>query len=212
MNKKKSLEIISILRQVIPNPVCELNFTNEFELLCAVMLSAQTTDKRVNMVTPVLFQKYPTPEKLMSASVEEVYPIVKSLGFSTKAKNLIAMSRVLHETYHDVVPKTMEELTRLPGVGRKTANVVMAVGYHIPSMPVDTHLHRMAIRLGYVKEDADVLECEQAYCKYLPKETWIEAHHLFLLFGRYYCKAQRPLCENCPLSEYCVFVLKKKHV
>lgn len=204
MNKQTSSNILEILRKIIDSPTCELNFSNHFELLCSVMLSAQTTDKRVNLVTPSLFQKFPTPEKMMLASQEEIANIIYPVGLSTsKSKNLIALSKLLHERFHDVVPSTIEELILLPGVGRKTASVVLAVGYQIPAMPVDTHLHRMAIRLGYVKKSATVEDCEKAYCKYIPKEDWIEAHHLLLLFGRYHCKSQRPSCLNCLLKEYC---------
>lgn len=210
MNKEKSVEIIRILRTLIPNPVCELHFSNPFELLCAVMLSAQTTDKRVNMVTPALFKKYPTPVDLMNARYEDVLEIVRSLGFKTKAQNLIAMAEVLHLKYKDIVPQTMEELQVLPGVGRKTASVVLATGFHIPAMPVDTHLHRMSIRLGYARKNADIAACERNLCKYIPKEDWIDAHHLLLLFGRYYCKAQKPSCMNCPLESYCCYNKNQK--
>ena len=132
--------------------------------------------------------------------------IISSVGLAnTKAKNLISMAKILHEQYNDIVPQSMEELASLPGVGRKTASVVLAVGYKIPAMPVDTHLYRMAIRLGYVKKDADVLAAEKAYKRYIPKEEWIDSHHLILLFGRYYCKAINPICDGCLLKEYCKY-------
>lgn len=204
MNKTKSAEIIQRLREVIPNPVCELNFTTPFELLCAVMLSAQTTDKRVNMVTGELFEKYGTPALLMNAEPVELLRIIGSVGLAkTKAANLIHMARILHEEYQDEVPQEFYRLVALPGVGRKTASVVLAVGFHIPAMPVDTHLHRMAIRLGYIHSGDSVLKAEEAYKKYIPKEDWIDAHHLFLLFGRYYCKASSPSCTDCRLKAYC---------
>lgn len=204
MNKEKSKEIISILRNVIPNPVCELNFNNNFELICAVMLSAQTTDKRVNMITPNLFEKYSNPEKLMNAEFSDVKNIISSVGLAnSKAKNLISMAKIIHEKHEDVIPNTMEELSSLPGVGRKTASVVLSVGFKIPAMPVDTHLHRMAIRLGYVKKEATVLNAEEAFKKYIPKSDWIDAHHLLLLFGRYHCKAINPNCDDCCLKKYC---------
>ncbi len=204
MNQQKSNEILNLIREVIPNPRCELNYSNLFELVCAVMISSQTTDKRVNMVTPELFRKFPTPLAMSEATYEEVYEIIKSLGFAnTKAKNLISMAKTLHENFHDEVPNTLEDLQTLSGVGRKTASVVLAEGYKIPAMPVDTHLHRMAIRLGYVKAPADVQVCEEAFRKYIPMEEWIEAHHLLLLFGRYHCKAQNPQCKDCNLKPYC---------
>ncbi len=204
MNQKTSSEIIAILRTIIPNPKCELNYRNLFELLCAVMISSQTTDKRVNLVTPELFSKYPTPEALASGTFDDVFNIIKSLGFAkTKARHLISMAQILHTEYQDIVPNTLEALQTLPGVGRKTASVVLAEGYRIPAMPVDTHLERLAKRLGYAKESDDVLACEQAYRKYIPKEDWIDAHHLILLFGRYHCKAAHPNCIDCKLTSYC---------
>ncbi|MDE6655430.1 MAG: endonuclease III [Anaeroplasmataceae bacterium] len=204
MNAVRSKEILDEIRKIIPAPKCELNYTNLFELVCAVMISSQTTDKRVNQVTPELFRKYPTPKLLSEAKYEDVFEIIKSLGFArNKAKNLISMAKSLNTEFHDEVPKTLEELQTLSGVGRKTASVVLAEGYKIPAMPVDTHLERMAKRFGYVKEDAGVMEAEQAYRKYIPEEEWIEAHHLLLLFGRYHCKAIHPECTNCTLKKYC---------
>ena len=209
MNKNTSNEILDILEELIPNPICELNYNNIFELVCAVSLSAQTTDKRVNEVTPLLFNKYPTPHLMKEASKEEIYELIKTLGFANnKAINLINMSKVLIVKYNGIVPNTLEELETLPGVGRKTANVVLAVGYNIPAFPVDTHLIRMSHRLGYAKKDDTPLEIEKKYTKYIPKEKWNLAHHLFLLFGRYHCKAIKPECENCKLKKYCKVKVK----
>ncbi|MBD5390591.1 endonuclease III [bacterium] len=207
MDAVRSKEILEEIHKIIPNPKCELNYNNLFELVCAVMISSQTTDKRVNQVTPELFHRYPTPEKLSQAKYEDVYEIIQSLGFAkNKAKNLISMAQTLHTVFHDEVPKTIEELETLSGVGRKTASVVLAEGYKIPAMPVDTHLERMAKRFGYIDENATVLEAEMAYRKYIPEEDWIMAHHLLLLFGRYHCKAIHPECEGCSLSKYCLKV------
>ena len=204
MTLEQSTLILDEIKKIIPNPKCELNYKNLYELVCAVMISSQTTDKRVNQVTPALFAKYPTPVLLAQASYEDVFEIIKSLGFArNKAKNLISMANTLHFVFHDEVPKSLEELETLSGVGRKTASVVLAEGYKIPAMPVDTHLERMAKRFGYAKADATILEVEQAYRKYIPQERWIEAHHLLLLFGRYYCKAIHPECETCTLKKYC---------
>ena len=204
MNQVRSNEILNEIRKIIPNPKCELKYSNLFELLCAVMISSQTTDKRVNQVTPTLFLKYPTPQALSMAKYEEVYEIIQSLGFAKmKAKNLIAMANRLHTVYKDEVPKTLEELQTLNGVGRKTASVILAEGYKIPAMPVDTHLERMAKRFWYTDDTATVVEAEAAYRKYIPEEEWIEAHHLLLLFGRYYCKALHPACDSCTLKKYC---------
>lgn len=204
MNKNLSNEILGILEEIIPNPICELNFNNMFELVCAVSLSAQTTDKRVNEVTPLLFKKYPTPQLMMEAQKEDIYEIIKTLGFANnKAINLINMSKALVERYSGIVPSIREELETLPGVGRKTANVVLAVGFDIPAFPVDTHLIRMSYRLGYAKKNDTPLEIENKYMKYIPKDKWNKAHHLLLLFGRYHCKAINPNCDNCKLKKYC---------
>jgi len=204
MNKNKSNEIVNILKEIITNPKPELDFKNNYELITAVILSAQTTDKKVNMVTKELFLKYPDYNALGMANVDDVIAIIKPLGLANnKAKSIINMAKMVNEEYNGILPNTIEGLTKLPGVGRKTASVVLALGFNIPAMPVDTHLHRMAIRLGYINDGDDVLKAEEAYKKYLPRNMWIEAHHLFLLFGRYHCKSQNPECDGCKLSKYC---------
>ena len=205
MNKIKSDEILNELKNIIPNPVCELNFNNTFELIIAVTLSAQTTDKRVNEITKILFSKYDSPLSLSIAKFDDVYEIIKPLGLAnSKARNIISISKDIHEKYNDIVPNSLEELTKLDGVGRKTASVVLAVGFNIPAFPVDTHLIRMANRLGYSKSN-DPIIVEKDYKKYIKKDDWILAHHLFLLFGRYHCKASKPNCLDCKLSKYCKF-------
>jgi endonuclease-3 len=204
MNKILSNEIIEQLRILIPDPKCELDFTNNFELICAVMLSAQTTDKRVNMITPALFAKYPNSKELMNADYDDVLDIIKSLGLAkNKASNLIALSKVIEEQHNGEVPNTLEELMKLPGVGRKTASVVLALGFGVPAFPVDTHVHRVSYRLGYSKKNDDVLKTEEKLKKYIPKDEWIEVHHLLLLFGRYTCKSISPICSDCKLMKYC---------
>ena len=204
MNKQVSNEIIGILDKLIPNPICELNYNNMFELACAVSLSAQTTDKRVNEITPELFSKYPDPVSLSTAEQSDVVNIIKPLGFAnSKSLNLINMSKMLVEKYNGIVPNSLEELEKLPGVGRKTANVILAVGFNIPAFPVDTHLIRMSHRLGYAKKTDTVLEIEKKYTKYINKDYWNKAHHLLLLFGRYHCKAINPKCDECKLIKYC---------
>jgi endonuclease-3 len=206
MNKTTSNEIINELRSLIPNPQCELNFSNNFELICAVMLSAQTTDKRVNMITPVLFEKYPDSSSLMNAQYNDVLEIINSLGLAkSKAKNLIELAKTINEEYDGNVPNSMEELIKLPGVGRKTASVVLALGFNVPAFPVDTHVHRVSYRLGYSKKNDDVLKAEEKLKKYIPKDEWIDAHHLLLLFGRYTCKSANPSCSNCKLIKYCKY-------
>lgn len=204
MNKQISNEILDILDKLIPNPICELNYNNMFELACAVSLSAQTTDKRVNEITPELFSKYPDPISLSTAEQSDVINIIKPLGFAnSKSLNLINMSKMLVEKYNGIVPNSLEELEKLPGVGRKTANVILAVGFNIPAFPVDTHLIRMSHRLGYAKKTDTVLEIEKKYTKYIDKDYWNKAHHLLLLFGRYHCKAINPKCDECKLIKYC---------
>ena len=204
MNKALSYEIVSKLKKLIPDPKCELDFTNNFELICAVMLSAQTTDKRVNLITPLLFSKYPNSKSLMNANYNDVLEIIKSLGLAkNKTTNLIALAKTIEEQYGGEVPNTLEELVKLPGVGRKTASVVLALGFSIPAFPVDTHVHRVSYRLGYSKKDDDVLTTEMKLKKYIPKDEWIDAHHLLLLFGRYHCKSVNPNCNECKLIKYC---------
>ncbi len=211
MNKLKAKEIVDKLRSIFGEPKCFLNHNNVFELLCAVMLSAQTTDERVNLVTPALFQKYPNPEALSKASYNEIMDIIRSIGLAnTKASNLVKMAKVLVEKYNSEVPKDFKALIELPGVGRKTANVVSAVGFHIPAIAVDTHVYRTSYRLGFRKEADDLLKAEENLKKYIPKDDWIDAHHLLILFGRNYCKAQNPKCDICPLKEYCKLKRRKK--
>lgn len=204
MNKNKSNEIINILKTIIINPKPELDFNNNYELIISVILSAQTTDKRVNIVTKDLYKKYKDYNELANANIEDVTQIIKPLGLAkSKANNIIELSKIIHNNYNDILPNTLDELTKLPGVGRKTASVVLALGFNIPAMPVDTHLYRMAIRFGYIKKNQSVKDAEESFKKYIPKSEWIEAHHLFLLFGRYHCKAISPLCDSCKLKDYC---------
>ena len=204
MNRKTSNEILKILEEIITNPKSELDFKNNYELICAVILSAQTKDKNVNVITKDLFKKYPDFNHLSKASFDELEEMIRPIGLSkAKANNLILMANEIVKSYNKEVPSSFDELVKLPGVGRKTANVVLALGFNIPSMPVDTHLHRMAKRLGYIKNNEDVIKAEEAYKKYIPKEYWIKAHHLFLLYGRYYCLASNPKCLDCKLKKYC---------
>lgn len=196
-------EIIDILNEFI-EPSCELIFHNNFELLIAVMLSAQTTDKSVNIITPSLFNKYKTPNDLMNADIKELEEIIKPIGlYKNKSKNALSIAKALVERHNSIVPNTFEELVALPGVGRKTANVVLALGFNIPAIPVDTHVFRVAKRLKIASSKMNELETEKALERKLPKSKWIDSHHLLLLFGRYYCKAINPKCENCLLKKYC---------
>ncbi len=199
----RSEEIIEELRKII-TPRCELDFNNNFELICAVMLSAQTTDKAVNKYTPELFSKYPNAKSMSKANPYDVEEIIKPLGLSkNKSNNLVNLSKVLVEKYNSVIPHTLEELMELPGVGRKTASVVLALGFGIPAFPVDTHVYRVARRLKMAKMDDDILTVEEKLRRQIPKRKWTDSHHLLLLFGRYYCKSKKSLCEQCSLKKYC---------
>ncbi len=214
VSKKKAGELIDVMEELFPDAHCELNFRNEFELVLAVLLSAQTTDKSVNKLTATLFEKYKTPEDYLSVSLSELENDVKTIGlYRNKAKSIQALSKMLIEKYEGKVPSTFEELVKLPGVGRKTANVVLSVGFDVPRIAVDTHVERISKRLGFAKQDDTVLEVEQKLMRLIPEERWSKAHHLMIFFGRYHCTAKNPKCEICPLVESCKEgkkVLKKK--
>ena len=211
MNKYKA--IIEILKEMYPDATCELNHNTPYELLVATILSAQSTDKRVNIVTKDLFKVADTPEKMVKLGEEKLKEYIRTIGFfNTKSKNLISMSRDLIQKYNSEVPKTMEELTSLAGVGRKTANVVMSNCFKVPAIAVDTHVFRLAHRLGFSKEE-DVYKVELDLQKKIAKKDWTLAHHMLIFHGRYTCKAKNPLCEKCNLKEYCIYyknILKKK--
>lgn len=194
--------ILSELRRLYPNPRPELNFTNPFETLVSTILAAQCTDQRVNQVTPALFRDYPDAKAMAQATPEIIYPYVKSCGFKAKAVNIVNASRILAEKYDGQVPSTMEELTALPGVGRKTANVVLAFAFGIPAMPVDTHVFRVSNRLG-LTDATTVEETERQLTALIPREDWCEAHHWLIFHGRRVCHSQKPDCEHCTLRPLC---------
>lgn len=186
-----------------PNPESELHFSNPFETLVAVILSAQCTDKRVNMITPALFQAYPTPEAMAAASVEDILEYVKSVSYpNSKATHLQAMAAMLVDKFDSTVPSSMDALTQLPGVGRKTANVIMGVVFGKAAIAVDTHVFRVSNRLGLASGKTP-LEVEKALTRHIPEHLRYKAHHWLLLHGRYVCKAQRPDCLNCPITHLC---------
>ena len=188
----------------MPVAESELHYTNPFELLCAVMLSAQCTDKRVNMVTPALFAAYPTAETMAKATAGEVLQYVKSVSYpNAKAQHLVGMAQRLVEAYNGEVPSNIDDLQTLPGVGRKTANVVCAVIWNQPTMAVDTHIFRVSERIGLTTHSKSPLETEKQLVKYIPAEVIPKAHHWLLLHGRYVCKARKPLCETCGIKPYC---------
>ena len=193
----------------MPVAESELNYRNPYELLVAVMLSAQCTDKRVNMVTPALFEAYPTPEKLATATSDEVFEYVKSVSYPrSKAEHLVAMAQRLVEVYHGEVPDTIEELQTMQGVGRKTANVVCAVIWNQPTMAVDTHIFRVSERIGLTTGSKNPLQTERQLVKHIPAEVIPKAHHWLLLHGRYVCQARKPKCEQCGIAEFCRFFEK----
>ena len=208
MTQKQRYEaVIAYFEEAMPVAETELHFANDFQLLVAVMLSAQCTDKRVNMVTPALFEAFPTPAAMAAASDEEVLAYVKSVSYpNSKAKHLVATARQLVERFGGEVPETLEELTSLPGVGRKTANVVMSVAFGQARMAVDTHVFRVSHRLGLVSDKAKTpLAVEQALVKHIPEAVIPKAHHWLILHGRYVCKALKPLCMECGLQSICPY-------
>lgn len=188
----------------------ELVFRNPYELLVSVILSAQCTDKRVNMTTPALFERFPTPEAMAGSTVEEIYSYIKSISYpNNKSKNLLGMAQALVNDFHGVVPDNLEDLQRLPGVGRKTANVMMAVAFKQPAMPVDTHVFRVANRIGLTKNSKNVLDTEKVLVKHFPSEVLSKAHHWLILHGRYVCQARKPLCDKCGITGICDYYKKE---
>jgi endonuclease-3 len=208
--KERFEHILAWFEANMPVAESELVFTNPFQCLVAVMLSAQCTDKRVNMVTPALFAAYPTPEAMAKATSDEVFEYVKSVSYPrSKAEHLVAMAQRLVEVYDGIVPDTIEDLQTLQGVGRKTANVVCAVIWNQPTMAVDTHIFRVSERLGLTTNSKNPLQTEKALVQYIPETVIPKAHHWLLLHGRYVCQARKPKCEQCGLAQYCRFFEKK---
>lgn len=208
---KKSEFILDGLNKLIPNPRCELEFNKDYELLLAVMLSAQTTDKRVNMVTSELFKKYDTLEKLQTLTIPEIEEQIKTIGmYKTKARNFKEIVNDLIKIGY--VPNDREVLESMSGVGRKTTNVVLSVLYNEPLIAVDTHVDRVSKRLGLAKENDTVIDVENKLKKAFPKNTWTRLHQQLVLFGRYTCKSKNPECNNCPFKDICKYyknVVKK---
>lgn len=195
----------------MPQAQTELHYENNFQLLVAVMLSAQCTDKRVNQVSPPLFEAFPSPAHMAAASFDELYPYVKSISYpNSKTRHLIAACQMLMQNYNGEVPSSREELIRLPGVGRKTANVIASVAFDEPAMPVDTHVFRVSQRIGLVKPSRTPLEVEKQLLKHLPSGLLGRFHHWLILHGRYICKARKPDCPQCGLREVCLYY--EKHI
>ena len=209
--KQRFEHILAWFAENMPVAESELNYRNPYELLVAVMLSAQCTDKRVNMVTPALFEAYPTPEALAAATSDEVFEYVKSVSYPrSKAEHLVAMAQRLVEVYHGEVPDNIDDLQTLQGVGRKTANVVCAVIWNQPTMAVDTHIFRVSERLGLTTRSKNPLQTERQLVKYIPAKIIPKAHHWLLLHGRYVCQARKPRCEQCGTREYCRYYEKNE--
>ncbi len=200
----KARRVLDRLHDAIPEPETELQYRTEFELLVSVILSAQCTDKRVNEVTPALFETYPTPEAMAEASADEIFPFIRSVSYpNNKAKALAKTARMLRDDFGGEVPRAHADLVTLAGVGRKTANVVVAVAFGEAAIAVDTHVFRVANRIGLVKDQPTPLAVEKGLRRVIPKEEWGEAHHLLILHGRYTCEARAPKCERCPLTDLC---------
>lgn len=199
-------ELLSLIYQMYPNAGCELEYFSPFSFLCAVILSAQTTDKAVNKVTKELFSKYKTIDALANSNKDELMKIIAPIGLmKNKSEYLIKLSTIVRDKYNGELPESKEELESLPGVGRKTANVFLSEIYNIPAIAVDTHVNRVSKRIGLALEDDSVLEVENKLMEYFDKEDWIKAHHGLLFLGRYKCLAKKPLCQSCLLHKICKY-------
>lgn len=202
--KERYEKVLAYFEEAMPSASSELNYEDAYQLLVAVMLSAQCTDKRVNMVTPALFEKYPDADALSKATEEEVLEYVKSVSYpNSKSRHLVGMAQRVVEAFEGQIPSDVDELQTLPGVGRKTANVVTAVLYNQPNMPVDTHVFRVSNRIGLTNHSKTPLETEKTLTRHIPKNKIPVAHHWLILHGRYVCTARNPQCEKCGISTYC---------
>lgn len=212
MTKKERYEnVLRWFQENAESAETELNYGNNYELLIAVILSAQCTDKRVNLITPSLFDAFPVPEVLAAASTDEVYEYIKSCSYpNNKAKSLVGMAKKLISDYNGEVPTDIDSLLTIPGVGRKTANVMLAVAFNKPAMPVDTHVFRVANRIGLTNNSKSPLQTERELVKYIPQSLLSTAHHWFILHGRYICVARKPKCGICGLKEWCKYYQKNK--
>ncbi|MCL3780735.1 endonuclease III [Prolixibacteraceae bacterium JC049] len=206
LKKERFQKIIDWFQENMPVAETELDYTNPYELLVAVILSAQCTDKRVNQMTPDLFKRFPDPWKLAEADAAEVFDYIRSCSYpNNKSKHLVGMARILTEEFQGVVPDDIKLLQKMPGVGRKTANVIASVIYNKPAMAVDTHVFRVSARMGLTTRAKTPLETEKQLVKYIPEELLPLAHHWLILHGRYVCLARKPKCEKCGLTELCKY-------
>ena len=207
MTKKERYKgIIDWFEENMPIAESELHYMNPFQLLIAVILSAQCTDKRVNLITPPLFEAFPTPEVLAASNKDAVYEYIKSVSYpNNKASHLVGMAQMLVAEFGGEVPSNIEDLMKLPGVGKKTANVVVSVAFGVPAMPVDTHVFRVSNRIGLTDNSKTPLATEKELVKYIPRSILGKAHHWLILHGRYVCMARKPKCEECGIKEYCKY-------
>lgn len=204
MNAAKVKLVLNTMAEMFPDARCELNHRNPFELTIAVLLSAQCTDETVNKVTATLFDKYRVPQDYLNVPQEELENDIRRIGlFRNKAANIQKLCRIVIDKHGGEIPREHESLTELPGVGRKTANVVVSNAFDVPAIAVDTHVERVSKRLGIAKAEDSVLEVEKKLMRKVPREEWTLTHHRLIFFGRYHCKAQNPKCEICPLLEHC---------
>jgi len=204
MTQKLVRHILDTIGELFPDAHCELHHSNPFELTIAVLLSAQCTDETVNKVTHTLFQKYKRPEDYLAVPLEELEQDIRRIGlFRNKASNIQKLCRLLLDKYDGQIPEKHEQLVELPGVGRKTANVVVSNAFGVPAIAVDTHVERVSKRLGLAGQEDSVLEVEKKLMKKVPQDEWTQTHHRLIFFGRYHCKAQNPACDVCPLLDKC---------
>ncbi len=204
--KEKIARILEILEEIYKDSKTALNYKTPFQLLVSTMLAAQSTDVRVNIVTKEFFAKYPDAKSISQLSIDEIIGWIKTVGlYKTKAKHLSATSKILADQYNGDIPGTREELVKLPGVGRKTANVVLSIAKNVPAIAVDTHVFRLSNRIGLAKAK-DVLNTEKQLMRNIPKEKWSDAHHWLIWHGRKICKARKPLCTECSINKYCNYL------
>ena len=212
MSRRERFEkIIDYFSTHMPVAETELEYTNPYEMIVSTILSAQCTDKRVNMTTPALFKKFPTVQSLAKSTPEKVFPLIKSISYpNNKSKHLVGMAKMLVNDFGGVVPSNVDELQKLPGVGRKTANVVASVVYKKPAMAVDTHVFRVSARIGLTVNAKNPFQTEMQLVKYIPEDKIAIAHHWLILHGRYVCTARNPKCSECGIKEFCKFYRNKK--
>lgn len=210
--QKKVKLIFKEFIKIDPHPTTELNYRNEYELLVAVILSAQCTDKRVNQITPLLFREFPDFQSLANTTPDKVFQLIKSCSYpNNKSKNLVAMAKTIVEQYNGQIPQNIDDLVKIPGIGRKTANVILSVAFHQPALAVDTHVFRVSARIGLTKNAKNPEQAEQQLLQIIPEEYLANAHHWLILHGRYVCTAKNPKCNTCIISQYCDYYSIKKN-